>query len=97
MNGYQIVIIVLVFLALGYFLSEKAFGSEKTQEGLNPDSLVGKVDLWCENGKYYKRTSTKIYGQPTMEELTKQQFDAFVSQGISYSGCKVGTDGSITA
>lgn len=99
MKGYQIVIIVIVFFVIGYFLSEKAFGATKLSNGTksltNPDELVGKVDLWCENGKYYKRTSTAIYGQPTMLELTKPEFDALVAQGISYSGCSVDANGNI--
>lgn len=103
MKGYQVALILIVFFALGMFLSQKAFAGEKTGGSLttdpteNPDELVGKVDLWCENGKYYKRTSTKVYGQPLMEELTRAQFDGFVSQGISYSGCKVDDKGNITA
>ena len=59
-------------------------------------SIPGKVDLWCENGKYYKRTTTATYGTADMVEITRPEFDAFVAQGISYSGCNVGAGGIIT-
>jgi len=88
MKGYQIAIIVLVFFALGYFLSDKAFaGTGKSDSIPLNTSVPGFVDLWCENGKYYKRTSTSVYGVIDKLEITKTQFDVFVSQGISYSGC----------
>ena len=60
-------------------------------------SVAGKVDLLCDQGKYYKRTSTSVYGVADKVELTKAEFDALVTQGISYTGCKIGDDGSITA
>lgn len=50
---------------------------------------AGKVDLWCANGKYYKRTSTTVYGQPELLELSQSEFNALVAQGISYSGCAI--------
>lgn len=69
------------------------FTGKPTIDNVIPDNETtttpGIVDLWCENGKYYKRTSTAVYGKPDMLELTKAQFDALVAQGISYSGCPV--------
>lgn len=50
--------------------------------------IAGKVDLWCNNGKYYKRTTTTIYGKPDLLELTKSEFDV-LKQTISYTGCPV--------
>ena len=64
-------------------------GTTTTTPTVNTPELVGLVDLWCENGKYYKRTSTAVYGAPTMLELTKAEYDVLVSQGISSSGCPV--------
>lgn len=110
MKNYQVVIIVLVFLALGYFLGERALAMGKSVLpnilGSDTDSSTdistvtiasGQVDLWCENGKYYKRTTTTVYGSPTLLEITKAEFDVFVAQGITYSGCKVDDNGNITA
>lgn len=108
MKGYQIIIIIVIFFALGYFLSEKALaqnrdllsnflGNGNADNNSVPNSSVGTFDLWCENGKYYKRTVTEIYGQPTMQELTRNEFDVLVAQGNSYSGCKVDNNGNITA
>ena len=70
-----------------WFASAPPIDNSTTPSTVNPPELVGIVDLWCENGKYYKRTTTAVYGSPDMLELTKAEFDALVAQGgISYSG-----------
>ena len=48
MKGYQIVLLVIVFLILGYYLSEKAFGSTGKL-----GNLFGNPDDEFESGKSY--------------------------------------------
>lgn len=84
-------------LAYRYYQCKKAgnincsiwTGMPRVANGAPNVSVAGKVDLWCENGKYYKRTSTAVYGVADKLELTKPEFDALVAQGISYSNCPV--------
>lgn len=72
------------------FFTGKPIADVPTPPATEPEtSVAGQVDLWCENGKYYKRTTTTVYGKPDMLELTKPEFDALVAQGISYSNCTV--------
>lgn len=101
MKTYQIVLLVVLFIVIGYFIGNSQFIS-KIPNILNTvndtvNTSAGSVDLWCENGKYYKRTTTAVIGQPTLLEITRAEFDALVSQGVSFSGCKVGDNGNITA
>lgn len=86
-------IIVIVLLVVGIFV----VSYRKRNSNNENVSVAGKVDLWCENGKYYKRTTTDVYGKIDQVEISRVEFDTLVNSGISYSGCKVGTGGAITA
>lgn len=65
-------------------------------DSASDEVVSGKVDVWCEKGKYYKRTTTEIYGHPEMLEIDKATFDSLVSKGISYSGCQIDDKGNIS-
>ena len=104
MKPYQIVLLVILFILIGFFIGNKESSAKKLLDKIitnsNTDTNVGeagKVDLWCDNGKYYKRTTTTVLGQPILLELTKAEFDVLVSQGISYSGCTVDNNGIVIA